>query len=67
MSKAPDLGDYVADAVLFLTGIGALAKGAEVIGDLAGGNRPKVADVVGALGAVDAEAAVDSQHEDLQR
>ena len=58
------LGEMISDTIgmapLHLTGITAIAKGIEVVGDLAAGKTPKPTDVIGAAGLLDADGIDDA-------
>ena len=51
--------DWLADQIgmlpLHLTGISAVAKAIEVVGDAAAGKTPKASDVIGAAGLIDTD------------
>lgn len=69
------LGEIISDNIAMLpfhaTGLTAVIKGIEVIGDLAVGKKPKATDVIGAAGLIDVDGVdgiedcgIEGGHED---
>lgn len=51
------VSDNIAMLPFHLTGLTAVIKGIEVVGDIAAGKKPKTSDVIGAAGLIDVDGA----------